>query len=94
MPRPDHHTVVALATPLAVGAVALTTGLGVAAMVKAFGIGFLARPRSDAAAGAREAPASMITGMRRRSAASCSRRLAVRRARPRCGACSTRSRAA
>ena len=61
--RPDHHTVVALATPLAVGAVALTTGLGVAAMVKAFGIGFLARPRSDAAARAREAPASMIVGM-------------------------------
>ena len=56
-------TVVALATPLAVGAVALTTGLGVAAMVKAFGIGFLARPRSDAAADATEAPASMLTGM-------------------------------
>ena len=60
---PDHNTVVALATPLAVGAVALTTGLGVAAMVKAFGIGFLARPRCDAAAQAREAPASMIAGM-------------------------------
>lgn len=60
---PDPNTVVALATPLAVGAVALTTGLGVAAMVKAFGIGFLARPRSDAAADAREAPASMLTGM-------------------------------
>jgi hydrogenase-4 component B len=59
----DHNTVVALATPLAVGAVALTTGLGVAAMVKAFGIGFLARPRSDAATDAREAPASMLTGM-------------------------------
>ena len=54
---------VALATPLAVGAVALTTGVGVAAMVKAFGIGFLARPRSDAAVAAREAPASMLTGM-------------------------------
>lgn len=61
--RADHNTVVALAAPLAVGAVALTTGLGVAAMVKAFGIGFLARPRSDAAANAREAPASMIAGM-------------------------------
>lgn len=61
--RPDHQVVVALATPLAVGAVALTTGLGVAAMVKAFGIGFLARPRSDAAARAREAPVSMIAGM-------------------------------
>src|SRR5258705_427423 len=61
--RPDHHTVVALATPLAVGAVALTTGLGVAAMVKAFGIGFLARARSTAAEKAREAPGAMITGM-------------------------------
>jgi hydrogenase-4 component B len=61
--RPDHHTVVALATPIAVGAVALTTGLGVAAMVKAFGIGFLARARSNAAAEAHEAPASMIIGM-------------------------------
>ncbi|MEO6792292.1 MAG: proton-conducting transporter membrane subunit [Mycobacterium sp.] len=61
--RPDHDAVVALATPLAVGAVALTVGLGVAAMVKAFGIGFLARPRSDAAARAREAPASMIAAM-------------------------------
>ncbi|WP_343602312.1 proton-conducting transporter membrane subunit [Mycobacterium sp.] len=60
---PNHYTMVALATPLAVGAVALTTGLGVAAMVKAFGVGFLARPRSDAAAGAREAPVSMLTGM-------------------------------
>jgi NADH:ubiquinone oxidoreductase subunit 5 (subunit L)/multisubunit Na+/H+ antiporter MnhA subunit len=60
---PGHDTVLALATPLAVGAVALTTGLGVAAMVKAFGIGFLARPRSDAAAAAQEAPASMLTGM-------------------------------
>ena len=49
---PGHDTVVALTAPLAVGAVALTTGLGVAAMVKAFGIGFLARPRSESAAGA------------------------------------------
>ncbi|HEY5858342.1 MAG TPA: proton-conducting transporter membrane subunit [Aldersonia sp.] len=60
---PGHDTVVALATPLAVGAVALTAGLGVAAMVKAFGVGFLARPRSDAAAGAQEAPVSMRAGM-------------------------------
>ena len=58
-----HATVLALTTPLAVGAVALTTGLGVAAMVKAFGIGFLARPRSDEAARAREAPPSMVAGM-------------------------------
>jgi hydrogenase-4 component B len=60
---PGHDTLVALTAPLAVGAVALTTGLGVAAMVKAFGIGFLARPRSEAAAGARESPGSMRTGM-------------------------------
>lgn len=60
---PHHDTLLALATPLAVGAVALTTGLGVAAMVKAFGIGFLARPRSEAATDAHEAPASMLTGM-------------------------------
>src|SRR5262245_39105870 len=58
-----HDSVVALTTPLAIGAVALTTGLGVAAMVKAFGIGYLARPRSEQAADAREAPASMLTGM-------------------------------
>lgn len=60
---PQHHTALALAAPLAVGAVALTTGLGVAAMVKAFGIGFLARPRSQPAAGAGEAPLSMLAGM-------------------------------
>lgn len=60
---PGHATVLALTTPLAVGAVALTTGLGVAAMVKAFGIGFLARPRSTEAGQAREAPGSMLAGM-------------------------------
>lgn len=60
---PGHDTVVALTAPLAVGAVALTTGLGVAAMVKSFGIGFLARPRSETAAEAREAPGSMVAGM-------------------------------
>jgi hydrogenase-4 component B len=60
---PGNDTLVRLTAPLAVGAVALTTGLGVAAMVKAFGIGFLARPRSESAADAREAPSSMLTGM-------------------------------
>ncbi|OBH95507.1 hypothetical protein A5678_00030 [Mycobacterium sp. E2733] len=59
----EHSAVLALTTPLAVGAVALTTGLGVAAMVKAFGIGFLARPRSEQAARAREAPGTMLAGM-------------------------------
>jgi formate hydrogenlyase subunit 3/multisubunit Na+/H+ antiporter MnhD subunit len=58
-----HATLLALTMPLAVGAVALTTGLGVAAMVKAFGIGFLARPRSDEAAQAREATPGMVAGM-------------------------------
>lgn len=58
-----HVAILALTTPLAVGAVALTTGLGVAAMVKAFGIGFLARPRSDEAAGATEAAPLMVAGM-------------------------------
>ncbi len=57
------NTLLALMMPLSVGAVALTTGLGIAAMVKAFGVGFLARPRSAAAEAAREAPASMLTGM-------------------------------
>jgi hydrogenase-4 component B len=60
---PGHATLLALTTPLAVGAVALTTGLGVAAMVKAFGIGFLARPRSPQAAQAREAAGTMVAGM-------------------------------
>ena len=60
---PAGNTLLALAMPLSVGAVALTTGLGIAAMVKAFGVGFLARPRSEAAAQAREAPASMLIGM-------------------------------
>jgi len=59
----EHVAVLALTTPLAVGAVALTTGLGVAAMVKAFGIGFLARPRSEQAARALEAPRIMLAGM-------------------------------
>jgi len=59
----DDNTLLALMMPLSVGAVALTTGLGIAAMVKAFGVGFLARPRSAAAEAAREAPASMLTGM-------------------------------
>ncbi len=66
---PEHVAVLALTTPLAVGAVALTTGLGVAAMVKAFGIGFLARPRSEQAAGALEAPRIMLAGMALASAA-------------------------
>jgi formate hydrogenlyase subunit 3/multisubunit Na+/H+ antiporter MnhD subunit len=49
--------------PLAVAVVALTAGLAVATFVKAFGTGFLAKPRSDAAAGAHEATGSMRAGM-------------------------------
>src|SRR5205807_8081638 len=49
--------------PLAVAAVALTAGLAVATFVKAFGVGFLARPRTDAAAAARESSPSMLAGM-------------------------------
>lgn len=53
----------ALVLPVAVAAVALTAGLAVVTFVKAFGVGFLARPRSDAAAQARESPPSMLVGM-------------------------------
>ena len=45
---------VAIGSPLAVGVLALTSGLAAATFVKAFGISFLAMPRSDAAAAARE----------------------------------------
>jgi hydrogenase-4 component B len=44
----------AIGTPLAVGVLALASGLAAVAFVKAFGIGFLAMPRSDAAATARD----------------------------------------
>lgn len=60
---PSSSTLLALVMPLAVGVVAMTAGLGVAAMVKAFGIGFLARPRSDRAAGAAENPIGMLASM-------------------------------
>ena len=53
----------AIVLPVAVAAVALTAGLAVATFVKAFGVGFLARPRSSAAAAARESPPSMLVGM-------------------------------
>ncbi|OZM81732.1 proton-conducting transporter membrane subunit [Pseudonocardia sp. MH-G8] len=49
--------------PVAVAAVALTAGLAVATFVKAFGVGFLARPRTGAAAAARESSPSMLAGM-------------------------------
>jgi hydrogenase-4 component B len=56
-------TAAAVALPAAVAAVALTAGLAVATFVKAFGTGFLARPRSEGAARAAEAPAAMLAGM-------------------------------
>jgi hypothetical protein len=45
----------AIGTPLAIGVLALTSGLAAACFVKAFGISFLAMPRSEPAARAREA---------------------------------------
>jgi len=54
---------VTVVMPLAVAVVALTAGLALLTFVKAFGIGFLARPRSDTAAGARESPAPMRVAM-------------------------------
>jgi hydrogenase-4 component B len=54
---------VALAFPLAVGALALTSGLAAVCFVKAFGISFLAMPRSDRAAQAEESQWSMLAPM-------------------------------
>jgi hydrogenase-4 component B len=61
LPAPGVATSIVL--PVAVAAVALTAGLAVATFVKAFGIGFLARPRGDGAAAARESPPTMLAGM-------------------------------
>jgi NADH:ubiquinone oxidoreductase subunit 5 (subunit L)/multisubunit Na+/H+ antiporter MnhA subunit len=61
LPSPGVATSIVL--PVAVAAVALTAGLAVATFVKAFGVGFLARPRSAAAAQARESPAAMLAGL-------------------------------
>lgn len=60
---PSGAATVAVTMPLAVAVVALTGGLAAATFVKAFGTGFLALPRSDAAAGAVESPATMQAGM-------------------------------
>jgi hydrogenase-4 component B len=59
----------AVTMPPAVGAIALSAGLAVATFVKAFGVGFLARPRSEAAARARESPPAAILGMAAAAAA-------------------------
>lgn len=61
LPSPGVATSIVL--PIAVAAVALTAGLAVATFVKAFGVGFLARARSDAAAGAVESAPTMLAGM-------------------------------
>jgi formate hydrogenlyase subunit 3/multisubunit Na+/H+ antiporter MnhD subunit len=60
---PGGDTVLAVAAPVAVAVVALTAGVAVATFVKVLGTGFLARPRSDAAAAAREASPAMLAGM-------------------------------
>jgi hydrogenase-4 component B len=60
---PAGGVVTAVAMPLAVAVVALTAGLAVATFVKALGVGFFARPRSDPAAAATEAPPMMLAAM-------------------------------
>ncbi len=55
--------IVVFAVSAAVIALALTSAFALAAFVKAFGIAFLGAPRSEHARHAREAPASMYTGM-------------------------------
>jgi formate hydrogenlyase subunit 3/multisubunit Na+/H+ antiporter MnhD subunit len=53
----------AIVIPITMGIVALTVGLGLLTFVKAYGIGFLARPRTSAAAGARESAPTMCAAM-------------------------------
>jgi len=60
---PAGGAVTAVAMPVAVAVVALTAGLAVATFVKALGVGFFARPRSDAAAAAKESPPAMLAAM-------------------------------
>jgi formate hydrogenlyase subunit 3/multisubunit Na+/H+ antiporter MnhD subunit len=55
--------VVAVALPIAMAVVALTTGVALLTFVKAYGIAFLARPRTDGAAAAREARSPMQVAM-------------------------------
>ncbi|HSN06281.1 MAG TPA: proton-conducting transporter membrane subunit [Candidatus Angelobacter sp.] len=54
---------VAVVMPVSVAVVALTAGLALLAFVKAYGIAFLARPRSEGAAGAREGALGMRFAM-------------------------------
>ncbi len=55
----SQNRILAITMPIAVGAVALTAGLALMTFVKAYGIAFLARPRSEGADQAHEAPMSM-----------------------------------
>jgi NADH:ubiquinone oxidoreductase subunit 5 (subunit L)/multisubunit Na+/H+ antiporter MnhA subunit len=59
---PSDIAVVSVAMPVAVTLVALSGGLAAAVFVKAFGTGFLAMPRSDGAAAAREVNRPMLVG--------------------------------
>jgi formate hydrogenlyase subunit 3/multisubunit Na+/H+ antiporter MnhD subunit len=61
--RADGGLMPAIAAPVGVAVIALTAGVGVATYVKAVGTGLLARPRSAAAAQARESPPSMLAGI-------------------------------
>jgi hydrogenase-4 component B len=49
--------------PITIGMLALTGALGAACFVRAYGIAFLAKPRSEQAAEAREASPLMLAGM-------------------------------
>jgi formate hydrogenlyase subunit 3/multisubunit Na+/H+ antiporter MnhD subunit len=57
------NRVVQVAMPFAVAVVALTAGLALLTFVKAFGIAFLARPRSEGAAAAREVDSPLRAGL-------------------------------
>lgn len=59
---PAADPAVAVAMPVGVGVLALTGGLAAFTFVKAAGIGLLGLPRTEAAAQAREVPASMSVG--------------------------------
>ncbi|MGW0711503.1 proton-conducting transporter transmembrane domain-containing protein [Streptomyces sp. NPDC002643] len=54
---------VAVILPLSVALIALSAGVAAAVFVKALGTGFFARPRSERAAEAKEAPPLMLAGM-------------------------------
>ncbi len=58
-----NDPMVNLLIPVAVGVLALTGALAAACFVRLFGISFLARPRSEQAAEAREVPRTMLVGM-------------------------------